>query len=84
MEDLENSHSGLHLGMLGVIFSGLFITGLSFVITFSKNAPHYPGPWETPETISNYFRNHQHNVMMCAFFQFAAAIPLGLFTATIV
>lgn len=84
MEKLQNKHRSPHLGMLAIIFSGLFITGLSFVITFSEGAPHYPGPWERAEIIANYFRNHQHNVLMCAFFQLGAAIPLGLFTATIV
>ena len=69
--------------MLAIIFSGLFITGLSFVITFSEGAPHYPGPSEAADTIANYFRNHPHDVLMCAFFQFGAAIPLGLFTATV-
>lgn len=84
METLQNKHRGPHLGMLAIIFTCLFITGLSFVIAFSENAPHYPGPWETAETIANYFRNHQQDVLMCAFFQFGAAIPLGLFTASVV
>jgi hypothetical protein len=84
MEKLETNTRGPHLGMLAIIFACLFITGLSFVITFSENAPHYPGPWESAETISNYFRNYRQDVIMCAFFQFGAAMPLGLFTATIV
>ena len=84
MEKLESKHRGPHLGMLAIIFAGLFITGLSFVVTFSAGAPHFPGPWETAEAIAGYFRNYRHDVLMCAFFQFGAAIPLGLFTATIV
>ena len=84
METSQNKHKSPHLGMLAIIFSGLFITGLSFVITFSESGPHYPGPWETVEIIATYFQNYRHDVMMCAFFQFGAAIPLGLFTATVV
>lgn len=84
MEKLQNKHRGPHAGILAIMFSGFFITGLSFVITFSEGAPHYPGPWETADAIATYFRNQQHDVLMCAFFQFGAAIPLGLFTATIV
>lgn len=84
MEKLENKHRSPHVGMLAIIFSGLFISGLSFVISFSEDVPHYPGPWETADAIATYFRTQQHDVLMCAFLQFGAAIPLGLFTATIV
>ena len=84
MENLEIKHKGPHLGMLAVIFTTLFIIGLSFVSSTSANAPHYPGPWESSEIIAKYFLNHPHAVLMCAFFQFAASIPLGLFTATVV
>src|SRR5262245_21098519 len=81
----ENSliHKGPNLGMLAIIFTALFNTGLYFVISFSPNSPHFPGPWESAETISTYFRGHPTAVLMCAFLQFGAAIPLGLFTATV-
>jgi hypothetical protein len=84
MENLQTKFRGPHLGMLAILFAGLFITGLSFVISFSENIPRFPGPWETAEVIATYFQHHQQDVLMCAFFQFGAAIPLGLFTATIV
>jgi hypothetical protein len=31
-----------------------------------------------------YFQSHPHEVLICAFLQFGAAIPLGIFTATMV
>jgi hypothetical protein len=80
----QDTHKGPHLGMLAIIFTCLFNTGLSFVISLSGTPPYYPGPWESAETIATYFRNQPHDVLMCAFFQFSAAIPLGIFTATIV
>jgi hypothetical protein len=77
------THRGPHPGILAIIFTGLFITGLSFVISFTTGA-HYPGPWEPIATIHDYFRTQSHDVLMCAFFQFGSAIPLGLLTAVFV
>lgn len=79
----QGTHKGPHAGMLAIIFACLFNAGLSFVISFSAAMPHFPSPWESAETIAAYFRNHSHDVLMCSFFQFGSAIPLGLFTATI-
>jgi ABC-type Fe3+ transport system permease subunit len=78
------SHRGPHLGVLAIVFTVLFNAGLYFVISFSPNAPHFPGPWESAETIAAYFQTQPRAVLMCAFLQFGSAIPLGLFTATIV
>jgi hypothetical protein len=77
-------HRGPHPGTLAIVFSALFIAGLSFVISFSAGQPHFPGPWESAGTITGYFRAHPHDALMCAFLQFGSAIPLGLFTAAIV
>jgi len=46
--------------------------------------PHFPGPWESAETITTYFQTQPRDVLWCAFLQFGAAIPLGLFTAVVV
>jgi len=66
------------------VFTLLFNTGLYFVISFSAGAPHFPGPWESAEVISAYFQGQPRAVLLCAFFQFGAAVPLGIFTATVV
>ena len=84
MENLSITHRGPNLGILACIFMVMFITGLSFVISFSPTVPHYPSPWGSLSDIDEYFKNNNHAVLMCSFFQFGAAIPLGLFTATIV
>ena len=89
-----NEHAGPNPGIVAVIYTALFNLGLYFVISFrapehvtaSATAvrPYFPGPWESAQTISAYFQDHAGAVLMCAFLQFGAAIPLGLFTATMV
>jgi hypothetical protein len=87
-------HRGPQLGILAIVFTVLFNAGLYFVISFrlpehmaastSAIRPYFPGPWESAETIAAYFQGYPHAVLMCAVLQFGSAIPLGLFTATIV
>src|SRR5499426_1425586 len=77
-------HRGPNLGILAIVFTLLFNAGLYFVISFSAEAPHFPGPWESTEVITAYFQSQPRAVLLCAFFQFGSAIPLGLFTATVV
>jgi hypothetical protein len=73
---------GPHLGILAVIFAGLFICGLSYVISFVPGAPHFPNPYDRPSLVTAYFPEHPHDGLMCMFFQFLSAIPLGIFTVT--
>jgi hypothetical protein len=70
--------------MLATIFTVLFNAGLFCVVSFSAGKPHFPGPWESAQTITTYFQEHSSAVLMCAFLQFGASIPLGIFTATVV
>lgn len=76
------SHKGPHLGFLAILFMTLFCTGLSFVV--STSGEHFPSPTENASVIIHYFQNQSRSVLMCAFFQFCSAIPLGIFTATVV
>ncbi len=80
----QEKHLGPNIGMLAVIFTLLFNAGLSFVIPLSGHPPYIPGPWESAETIADYFRHQPHDVLMCAFFQFGSAIPLGLLVVNVV
>jgi hypothetical protein len=90
----KGGHRGPHPGVLAIIYALLFNLGLYFVISFrppehlaasaAAVRPYFPGPWESAQTIVNYFQTHSHSVLMCAFLQFGAAIPLGIFTATMV
>jgi hypothetical protein len=76
-------HQGPPLGVLAAIYMVLFCTGLYFVTSFGGK-PYFPGPWEPVSTMQAFFSARPHAVLLCAFFQFGAAIVLGIFTATIV
>jgi len=76
-------HAGPNPGIVAIVYTLLFNAGLYFVISFT-GGPHFPGPWESSETITAYFQGHSRAVLACAFLQFGAAIPLGIFTATMV
>jgi hypothetical protein len=87
-------HRGPNPGVLAIIYTLLFNFGLYFVISFrtpehpvattTAVRPYFPGPWESAQTIVSYFQTHSHAVLMCAFLQFGAAVPLGIFAATMV
>jgi len=78
-----NGHRGPHPGILAIVYTLLFNAGLYQVVSFT-GGPHFPGPWESSEAITAYFQTYPKTVLLCAFLQFGAAIPLGIFTATVV
>jgi hypothetical protein len=84
MNGFDREHKGPNLGVLAIVFTVLFNLGLFFVISVRLGAPHFPNPSDSAEIIATYFRDQPHAVLLCAFFQFGSAIPLGLFTATLV
>ena len=79
----NNKHAGPNPGVVAIVYTLLFYAGLYFVISFT-GGPHFPGPWESSETIAAYFQGHPTALLICAFLQFGAAVPLGIFTATMV
>jgi hypothetical protein len=72
-------HAGPNPGAVASIFMVLFLAGLVPVIASDTR---FPSPLQSPEEIMAYFRAHAGRVAVCAFFQFGAAIPLGIYTAT--
>jgi hypothetical protein len=78
-----HGHRGPNPGIVAIVYTLLFNAALYQVISFT-GGPHFPGPWESSEAIAPYFQAHPKAVMVCAFLQFGAAIPLGIFTATMV
>src|SRR5437773_11951021 len=78
-----DAHRGPHPGVLAIVYTLLFNAGLYQVVSFT-GGPHFPGPWESAEAITTYFQTYPKTVLICAFLQFGAAIPLGIFTATMV
>jgi hypothetical protein len=74
---------GPHPGWVALVFTVLFLASLAPVtLLFSKT--HFPAPFQTPEEIVRYFQSESAKVRICAFLQFGASIPLGIFTATMV
>ena len=76
-------HHAPHLGAVAIAFTVLFCAGLYPVTGFSA-PPHFPGPWESEQTIAAFFQLRPQAALWCAFLQFGSAVPLGIFTATIV
>lgn len=81
-------HAGPHLGALAIVYTVLFIAGLSAVSAFGApfgvKQPWWPGPWEPPSVLLSYFSTHQTAVLTCIFLQFGAIIPFGIFAASAV
>ncbi len=76
-------HAGPHLGAVAIVYTILFLAGL-FPVTAFGGKPYFPGPWEPAQVIVTYFQSRPLPVLICAFLQFGATIPLGIFTATVV
>jgi hypothetical protein len=68
---------------MAIAYTALFLAGL-YPVTLFGGQPYYPGPWESADTIAAFFQARPTAVRVCAFLQFGAAIPLGIFTASIV
>jgi hypothetical protein len=76
-------HAGPPLGIVATIFVLLFIAGL-YPVTIFGGTPFFPGPSETLDVIVAFFQGRSSAVLLCAALHFGAAIPLGIFTATVV
>jgi hypothetical protein len=77
-----SSHRGPSLGALGVVFVSLFAASL-VVSGVMTGGAHFPTPYEPVELAQDYFSRYAGVIRIAAFLQFGAAIPLGIFTATV-
>ncbi len=75
-------HAGPPLGIVATVFVLLFLVGL-YPVTLFGGQPYFPGPWESGDTIVTFFQTRSAAVLATAFLHFGAAIPLGIFTATV-
>lgn len=76
-------HPSPNPGAVAVVYTVLFCAGL-YAIAGSSAGAHFPRPWDSAQMMAAYFQQHAKAVLLCAFLQFGSAIPLGIFTATIV
>ena len=77
----RSRHAGPNPGVVAAVFTALFLAGL-VPVTLLVGDTHFPAPSQPAAEITAYFREHAAKVGICAFFQFGAAIPLGIYTAT--
>jgi hypothetical protein len=75
-------HAGPPLMLPGALFMALFVGSLVAGSILTGGAP-YPRPFGDADA-ARYFSEHAFATRVTAFLQFGAAIPLGLFTATLV
>ncbi len=75
-------HRGPSLVAVGSVFASLFIASLA-VGTAMAGGEHFPSPFAPETATAAYFAQHAQAVAAAAFLQFGAAIPLGIYTATV-
>jgi hypothetical protein len=67
---------------MATVYTLLFLGGL-YPVTIFGGQPYFPGPWESADTIAAFFAARPTAVRVCAFLQFGAAVPLGIFAASV-
>lgn len=81
--DRARRHAGPPLWLMAIVYTGLFLVSL-LPVTWLGGGPYFPAPGESPEAIALFFQARPTAVRVCAALQFGAAIPLGIFAASIV
>ncbi|MEV7777677.1 hypothetical protein [Kitasatospora sp. NPDC088351] len=69
-------------GVLAVVFTALFLAGL-IISTLLADGHPFPSPFGRTDEIVAYFRDHHGAVQASGALQFAAAIPLAVYAATV-
>ena len=68
---------------VGIVYTALFLGSLA-VPTLAASGAHFPSPFDPTALAAAYFAEHASAVRLAAFLQFGAAVPLAIFTATLV
>ena len=76
-------HPGPPLWLTAAMYTILFLAGL-YPVTVFGGEPYFPGPWESRDVIAAFFQARPTAVRICAFLQFGAAVPLGIFAVSAV
>jgi hypothetical protein len=74
---------GPNSGIVATVFVVLFFAGLVPVTAFG-GMPYFPGPAASVNEMVAFFSQRQAGTLLCAFLQFGSAVPLGIFTMSIV
>jgi hypothetical protein len=76
-------HRGPSLAALSIIYVVLFLASLVSTAIMTKGG-HFPSPFSAPDGAQGFFARNGDAVRIAAFLQFGSAVPLGIFTATVV
>jgi hypothetical protein len=74
---------GPHAGYVAPAYVILFCAGL-YPVTMFGGMPYFPPPTASVAEMVAFFSTRHAAVLLCAFFQFGAAIPLGIYVTTVV
>jgi hypothetical protein len=74
---------GPHSGIVATVFVVLFFAGL-MPVTALGGMPYFPGPTASVNEMVAFFSQRQGGTLLCAFLQFGSAVPLGIFTMSMV
>jgi hypothetical protein len=74
---------GPHSGIVAAVFVLLFLAGLA-PVTALGGMPYFPGPTASVNEMVAFFSQRQGGILLCAFLQFGSAVPLGIFTMSMV
>jgi hypothetical protein len=68
---------------VGIVYTALFLGSLAGS-TLAASGAHFPSPFGPTALSAAYFAEHAGAVRLGAFLQFGAAVPLAIFTTTLV
>jgi len=74
---------GPNSGIVATVFVVLFFGGL-MPVTALGGMPYFPGPTASVNEMVAFFAQRQRGTLLCAFLQFGSAVPLGIFTLSMV
>jgi hypothetical protein len=85
-ELLQNNSArfrGPNTGLVAIAFVVLFFASL-MPVTALGGTPYFPRPTDSVNEMVAFFSQRQAGVLLCAFLQFGSAVPLGIFTVSMV
>jgi hypothetical protein len=77
-------HASPNLGVVAAVYVVLKVASVVPVSAFGSQPPYFPALSAPSADVVSYFATHSSAVLLCAFLQFGAAIPLGIFAASMV
>jgi hypothetical protein len=81
--DRDLEHRSPPPGVLATVFVALFVASIGANFALTRGAP-YPVPYNPIDQLQDYYLRFSWVMRIVACLQFAASIPLGLFTAVVV